>query len=446
MTVEPAKAPALELAHVLFMDIVAYSMLPMEEQEKRQAELQAIVRSTSEFARAQSEDGLIRLPTGDGMALVFFGDPEAPVRCALEIAQGLRTLPEIRLRMGIHTGPVYRVTNINDKMDVAGAGINMAQRVMDCADANHILVSDSAAGVLSQLGRWRDVLHDLGNVPVKHGVLVHVYNLCTASAGNPEVPHKLQLLLHEQPAAIAPATGAPRISAFGRMKAILFAPAHAFAGLELSPTWWAPWLVLSVAFVMLAAVIEYRVGFGALVDAQLQASPAASARFDNLRSEEREAKLEASTAAVRWTSYGFPMVLLAAALLTAAGLTWSFRRSPGANVNFVLSLAIIMYALTPELLRLVISAMMVAANFHLQTFTWHNPLPTNPAYWIDPAAHPVLYAIASCADVFRLWALALAIFGFVRVARVKLPFAFVMTTAWYLIIVTAVSWFKAVLI
>jgi serine/threonine protein kinase len=182
----------LEMAHVLFTDIVAYSRLPMDQQQDALHHLQEAVRETKEFARAQASDQLIRLPTGDGMALVFQGDVEAPVRCALELHRILRRWPEVKLRMGIHTGPVYRVEDINAARNVAGGGINMAQRVMDCGDAGHILISKTVADVLEQVSTWNTALHDLGEAEVKHGVRVHIYNLYTDDAGNRELPQKLR--------------------------------------------------------------------------------------------------------------------------------------------------------------------------------------------------------------------------------------------------------------
>jgi class 3 adenylate cyclase/Flp pilus assembly protein TadD len=182
---------ALEIAHVLFMDIVAYSQMRMDEQTRLIERLQQIVRNTAEFGRAQKRRQLLRLPTGDGMALVFFGDAEAPVRCALEIGRALREHPDLKLRMGIHTGPVQRVEDINSNRNVAGGGINLAQRVMDCGDAGHILISKSVAEVLDQVSTWKTALHDLGEAKVKHGVLVHVYNLYTEEVGNQALPQKL---------------------------------------------------------------------------------------------------------------------------------------------------------------------------------------------------------------------------------------------------------------
>lgn len=189
---QPSPTPCLEIAHVLFMDIVAYSTLPMDHQRRVLGDLQEAVRNTSEFIRAQASDQLIRLPTGDGMALVFFHDPEAPVRCALELSRALRQHPDIKQRMGIHSGPVYRVADINANGNVAGGGINLAQRVMDCGDAGHILVSSTAAEVLLQLSAWRPTLHDLGEVEVKHEVHIHIYNLYNSEAGNSETPNKLR--------------------------------------------------------------------------------------------------------------------------------------------------------------------------------------------------------------------------------------------------------------
>ena len=186
VAVEQSNAPLLEIAHVLFMDLVAYSKMPMDQQRHRLRELQKIVLSTSEVIRAKAADQLISLPTGDGMALVFFEDPEAPVRCALELSRALRSNPEINLRMGLHTGPVYRVADVNANRNVAGGGINIAQRIMDCGDAGHILVSKAVVDVLGQLTRWDSSLHDLGETTVKHGVRVHLFNLYTNERGESE--------------------------------------------------------------------------------------------------------------------------------------------------------------------------------------------------------------------------------------------------------------------
>ena len=199
----------LEIAHVLFMDIVGYSRLPMDQQEKALQRLQEMVRSTGEFAHAQSADELIVLPTGDGMALVFFGDAERPVRCALELSGALRREPAFQLRIGIHTGPVYRVSDINANRNVAGGGINTAQRVMDCGDAGHILVSKSVADTLEQVSTWNRALHDLGETEVKHGVRIQLFNLYTPELGNPEIPIKMRSSIEPPPALAVPATPLP---------------------------------------------------------------------------------------------------------------------------------------------------------------------------------------------------------------------------------------------
>ncbi len=181
-----------ETAHVLFMDIVGYSKMMVDEQPACLQKLQSIVGRTEDFNRAQATKQLIRLPTGDGIALVFFGDPEAPLRCALDISYGLKTCPEVKLRMGIHSGLVFRMADINTNMNVAGGGINIAQRVMDCGDAGHILVSKRVADDLIQLARWAPCLHDLGEAEVKHGLRVPVFNLYTDEVGNPEIPARLK--------------------------------------------------------------------------------------------------------------------------------------------------------------------------------------------------------------------------------------------------------------
>jgi tetratricopeptide (TPR) repeat protein/class 3 adenylate cyclase len=185
-------APNLEMAYVLFMDIVAYSTLHTDQQQRVLSTLQEAVRNTAEFTRAQAEDQLIRLPTGDGMALVFFRDPEAPARCALELSRKLREHPDVKVRMGIHSGPVYRIADINANRNVAGGGINVAQRVMDCGDAGHVLVSKATADVLAQLKAWDGTLHDLGETEVKHKLRLHLFNLWTDEVGNGERPAKLR--------------------------------------------------------------------------------------------------------------------------------------------------------------------------------------------------------------------------------------------------------------
>src|SRR5213080_4119341 len=188
----------LEIGHVLFMDVVGYSKLLTNEQREIQRQLTQIVRSTEHFRAAERAGKLIRLPVGDGMALVFFNTPEAPVQCALEVANALKAYPHLQLRMGIHSGPVSGVTDVNERSNVAGVGINMAQRVMDCGDAGHILLSSRIADDLAQQSRWRPSLHDLGPVEVKHGVKVEIVNFYTDEVGNPELPDKVKRAQEEQ--------------------------------------------------------------------------------------------------------------------------------------------------------------------------------------------------------------------------------------------------------
>src|SRR3989475_3325144 len=178
----------LEIAYVLFVDIVGYSKLLIDEQKELQQDLNDIVRKTEQVREAEAEGKLVRLPTGDGMALVFSNSPEAPVECALEISKALQNHPEIKLRMGIHSGAVNSIADVNDRSNVAGAGINIAQRVMNCGDAGHILLSRHVADDLAQYRPWQPHLHDLGEVEVKHGVRVFLVNLYTDELGNSAMP------------------------------------------------------------------------------------------------------------------------------------------------------------------------------------------------------------------------------------------------------------------
>ncbi len=191
MFVEPKEEFELETGHVLFMDVVGYSKLPSNEQREIQRQLNQIVRSTENFLAAEAAGKLIRLPVGDGMALVFFNSREAPVRCALEISEAVKGSPQLKLRVGIHSGPVSTVTDVNDRTNIAGTGINIAQRVMDCGDAGHILLSKQNADDLVQDSEWQPCLHDLGEVEVKHGVRVALANFFGDGFGNSRPPGKI---------------------------------------------------------------------------------------------------------------------------------------------------------------------------------------------------------------------------------------------------------------
>ena len=182
----------LEIAHVLFTDIVGYSKLPVDAQSDLVRELNQVVRNTAQFRKAEAAGKLIRIPTGDGVALAFFTTPDAPVRCAMEIGEALVTNRKLQLRMGIHSGPVDAVSDVNDRSNVAGAGINMAQRVMDCGDAGHILLSKRIADDLAQYSKWQPHLHDLGEAEVKHGVRLGVVNFYGENFGNKNAPEKLE--------------------------------------------------------------------------------------------------------------------------------------------------------------------------------------------------------------------------------------------------------------
>jgi TolB-like protein/tetratricopeptide (TPR) repeat protein/class 3 adenylate cyclase len=192
MPVEPKSDFHREIAHVLFIDVVGYSKMLIDEQSEALQTLNEIVRKTEPFRVSEKTGKLIRIPAGDGMALLFFNSPEAPVDCALEISKAVRAHPNLRLRMGVHSGPVDAVRDVNAQLNVAGAGINAAQRVMDCGDAGHILLSKRVAEDLAQYREWRPYLHDLGEVEVKHGARIPIVNLYSDDVGNPELPGKLK--------------------------------------------------------------------------------------------------------------------------------------------------------------------------------------------------------------------------------------------------------------
>jgi TolB-like protein/class 3 adenylate cyclase len=184
----------LEIAHVLFIDIVGYSKLSVNDQHAAIEELNQVVRASEQFQKAEAGNRLLKIPTGDGMALVFYASPEAPAQCAVEISRALKEHSRLELRMGIHSGPVSGVVDVNNQPNLAGAGINIAQRMMDCGDAGHILLSKHVAEDLEEYDKWRPLLHDLGSCEVKHGVRVSIVNLHSDEVGNPQLPKKFQAL------------------------------------------------------------------------------------------------------------------------------------------------------------------------------------------------------------------------------------------------------------
>src|SRR5438067_8843193 len=194
MPAEVKKEIQLEIAHVLFIDIVGYSKLSINEQHAAVDELNAVVRTSEQLQKAEALDRLIKIPTGDGMALVFYTSLEAPAQCAVEISRALKEHPRLELRMGVHSGPVSGVIDVNRHANLAGAGLNIAQRVMDCGDVGHILLSKHVAEDLEEYEQWRPLLHDLGACEVKHGMRVTIVNLYADQVGNPQPPKKFQAL------------------------------------------------------------------------------------------------------------------------------------------------------------------------------------------------------------------------------------------------------------
>src|SRR5213075_643386 len=194
MSTEIQKEIQLEIGHVLFIDIVGYSKLSINDQHAAVEELNQIVRASEQLQRAEAADRLLKIPTGDGMALVFYTSPEAPAQCAVEISRALKEHPRLQLRMGIHSGPVSGVVDVNNRPNLAGAGLNMAQRVMDCGNTGHILLSKHVAEDLEEYEQWRPLLHDLGSCEVKHGMQVAIVNLWSDDVGNRQLPQKFQAL------------------------------------------------------------------------------------------------------------------------------------------------------------------------------------------------------------------------------------------------------------
>src|SRR5438093_4042493 len=194
MPVELKKESQLEIAHVLFIDIVGYSKLSINEQHAAVDELNAVVRTSEQLQKAEALDRLIKIPTGDGMALVFYTSLEAPAQCAVEISRALKEHSRLELRMGVHSGPVSGVIDVNRHANLAGAGLNIAQRVMHCGDAGHILISRHVAEDLEEYEHWRPLLHGLGECEMKHGVRVAIVSFYADDVGNPQLPKKFQAL------------------------------------------------------------------------------------------------------------------------------------------------------------------------------------------------------------------------------------------------------------
>jgi TolB-like protein/Tfp pilus assembly protein PilF len=237
MPSESGTSVRLQIGHVLFMDLVGYSTLLLDEQRQHQEQLTEIVRGIEQVRSAKEAGKLIRLPAGDGMALVFFDSPEAPVRCAIEISKKLKVYPQLKLRMGIHSGPIDEVRDVNDQTNVAGAGINLARRVMDCGDDGHILLSKRVAEDIGQSRQWSPYLHDLGECSVKHGVPIFLVNFHGPGFGNPELPRMVQQAQSEKAAKAAAVRPQPT---FRRKHVFIVAGVFLIAASGLS-FWLHPW-------------------------------------------------------------------------------------------------------------------------------------------------------------------------------------------------------------
>src|SRR5881398_233181 len=192
MPAEVKKEIQLDIAHVLFIDVVGYSKFSINEQGVMVDELTKVVRSSDQYQKAEAAGRLIKIPTGDGMGLVFHTSPEAPAQCAVEISRVLKEHPRLQLRMGVHSGPVSGVIDVNERANLAGAGVNVAKRVMDCGDAGHILLSKHVAEDLEEYEQWRPLLHDLGSCEVKHEMRVAVVNLYDDQFGNAKLPTRFE--------------------------------------------------------------------------------------------------------------------------------------------------------------------------------------------------------------------------------------------------------------
>src|SRR5213083_2993067 len=232
MSSQAERHPKVEIAHVLTMDVVEYSTLLITEQTQVMGELTSVVKNTQRFQRGESEGKLVRIPTGDGMALVFFDDPQAPIECGMEIAAALKSHPEIGLRIGIHSGPVNAVVDVSDRSNVAGAGIDMARRVMECGDAGHILLSKRVADDLAPYKQWRSCLQELGEIEIKHGETISIFNLHTGEAGNPRLPAKLKKRKQESVGLTELATSTDSYS--GRRRGLIIAAVAVAVGLAIS--------------------------------------------------------------------------------------------------------------------------------------------------------------------------------------------------------------------
>jgi TolB-like protein/Tfp pilus assembly protein PilF len=247
MPVEPKSEFHFEIAHVLLIDVVGYSKLLIDEQSEVLQALNDIVRKTKPFRVAESTGKLIRIPAGDGMALLFFNSPEAPVECAMEISKAAKINPNLRLRMGVHSGPVEGIKHVDDRINVAGVGINNAQRVMDCGDAGHILLSKRVAEDLGQYRDWRPYLHDLGEVEVKHGVRIEISNLYSDDVGNAQTPKKVLKAQREHAAIVAASRPAPII----RRRSVLIGAAALLIALAAGFVWILPHFVLEKSIAVL---------------------------------------------------------------------------------------------------------------------------------------------------------------------------------------------------
>jgi Yip1-like protein len=231
----------------------------------------------------------------------------------------------------------------------------------------------------------------------------------------------------------------PQLSQTQRVIDTFIAPSKTFADLKRSASWWLPFLLMSLVSLLFVYVVDQKIGFRKVAENQLQMSPKNAARLEQLPPADRNRQMQQQTSVMRYFSFGYPLIILIWNLLMAAILFATFKFAVSADVKFKVALAVVMYASLPLIIKSLLAMLSVGVGASADSFTFQNPIASNPGYFINPADSRWLYGLCSALDIFMIWTLVLTAIGFSTVSRIKQSTSLLIVFGWYVIFVVATT-------
>jgi hypothetical protein len=233
------------------------------------------------------------------------------------------------------------------------------------------------------------------------------------------------------PASPAPTPDPAPLSEGARLIDTFIAPSKTFTDLRRNASWWAPFLLMIVVSMAMVYTAGAKIGFRKIMENQMQAQPKAQERLEKLPADQREQQMVQGAKVTQIISYTFPLITLIFWLIIATALFATFKFAVGAGVSFKVSLAIVVYAALPLMLKTLLAMVSIVAGMSPDTFSFQNPIATNPGYFMNPADGVLLYSLASAVDIFMIWTLALTAIGFTCVSKVKTGTAYAIVFGWW---------------